>query len=190
MPRLTRIYTRRGDHGKTQLGGGQVVSKDDARISAMGDLDELNALLGVVRSLSMPISIDTHLARIQNELFDLGAEICFEPDDLTSATFPMLDQRHVDWLEEAMEEVMPQVGALDNFVLPGGHQTASFLHLARAVCRRAERHLVRLHHLSGGRDLPLRYLNRLSDALFMWARLANRTVADEILWRPGGPAAG
>lgn len=190
MPRLTRIYTRKGDGGKTQLGGGQVVPKDDARIAAMGDLDELNALLGVIRSLPLPSAVATHLRRVQNELFDLGAEICFAPEDLEGLSIPLLDQRHVTWLEEAIEDVTPRIGALDNFVLPGGAASAAHLHTARAVCRRAERSLVRLFHLTGGRDMPLRYVNRLSDALFVWARLANHAAGvPETLWRPGGAEA-
>ncbi len=186
MPRLTSIYTRKGDQGYTQLGGGQVVSKDEIRISVLGDLDELNALLGVLRTMSLPCTISSHLVRIQNELFDLGAEVCFTPADLDSTRIPQLDQRNVQWLEETINDMTPNLGALDNFILPGGNAGAAFLHLARTVCRRAERNLVRLYHIEGGRDLPLRYVNRLSDALFMWARLANHSSkTPEEIWKPG-----
>ncbi len=187
MPRLTTIYTRKGDQGYTQLGGGQVVTKDDIRITALGDLDELNALLGVLRTMSLPLTVSAHLERIQNELFDLGAELCFEPDDVDAARIPQLQQKHVQWLEDAIDEVSPQVGSLDNFILPGGHPGAAYLHLARTVCRRVERNMVRLFLAAGGRELPLRYVNRLSDALFMWARLTNLvTRTSDVLWRPGG----
>ncbi len=187
MPRLTTIYTRKGDQGHTQLGGGQVVTKDDIRIATLGDLDELNALLGVLRTMTLPPPLDSHIARIQNELFDLGAEICFQPADLDQIRIPQLQQKHVQWLENTINDVAPDVGTLDNFILPGGIQTAAHLHWARTVCRRAERNLVRLYHLEGGRELPLRYINRLSDALFMWARWANWTAhTSDVLWRPGG----
>lgn len=187
MPRLTTIYTRKGDQGYTQLGGGQVVTKDDLRITALGDLDELNALLSVLRTMSLPPPVAGHLARIQNELFDLGAELCFDPADLDTIRIPLLQQTHVQWLEDAINEVSPQVGTLDNFILPGGSPGAAYLHLARTVCRRAERNLVRLFLATGGRELPIRYVNRLSDALFMWARLANHVIqTPDTLWRPGG----
>ena len=187
MPRLTSIYTRAGDEGRTQLGGGQVVSKHSLRIEALGDLDELNAILGTALSMEAPASLADPLRRVQNDLFDLGAETCFEPADADAARIPQLEQRHVDWLESAIDQATPRLGTLNNFILPGGSPCAASLHLARTVCRRAERNLVRVHQQDGGRAVCLRYLNRLSDALFQWARIANLEAGTaETLWRPGG----
>ena len=187
MPRLTQIFTRQGDSGQTRLGGGQTVSKADARIAVMGDLDELNAWLGVICSQTLAAEIANPLARIQNELFDLGAEMCFEDVEQEAPQLRLLDEQNVQELENAIETVSAQVGNLENFILPGGTTAAAWLHLARTVCRRTERHMVRLHLIAGGRDLPLIYVNRLSDALFMWARLANLLhETTETLWKPGG----
>ncbi len=187
MPRLTRIFTRQGDGGQTRLGGGQKVSKADARIAVMGDLDELNAWLGVICSQSLAAEIANPLARIQNELFDLGAEVCFEDAEKEAPQLRLLNAQNVQALESAIDTVSAQVGNLENFILPGGTAAAAWLHLARTVCRRAERHMVRLHRIAGGRHLPLIYVNRLSDALFMWARLANLLHdTPETLWTPGG----
>lgn len=187
MPKLNKIFTRRGDRGQTQLGGGQSVSKNDARIAVLGDIDELNAWVGVVRCQEVPIEISRHLSRIQNELFDLGAEICFEDVEYEAPQLRFLSQKNVIALEAAIEQATLQTGGLENFILPGGGEAAAWLHLARTVCRRAERHLVQLHQAAGGRDLPIQYINRLSDAFFVWARLANMLSGDsEILWKPGG----
>ncbi len=186
MPRLTRIFTRQGDGGQTRLGGGQTVSKADARIAVMGDLDELNAWLGVICSQDLPAEIAHSLTRIQNELFDLGAELCFEDVKKEAPQLQVLDAKHVQALEHTIETIAAQVGTLENFILPGGHTAAAGLHLARTVCRRTERHLVRLQRMAGGRDILLVYVNRLSDALFMWARLANCLHnTPETLWKPG-----
>ena len=191
MPRLNRIFTRRGDGGQTQLGGGQTVSKTDVRVSVMGDLDELNAWLGVISRQELPPGIRAIISRIQNELFDLGAELCFQDVEREAPQLQLLDNQHIQDLENSIEETTATVGSLENFILPGGVEAAASLHLARTVCRRAERNLVQLHVTTGGRDLPLRYVNRLSDALFVWARLANFTSkTPENLWKPGGERSG
>ncbi len=191
MPRLNRIFTRRGDGGQTQLGGGQTVSKTDVRVSVMGDLDELNAWLGVISCQELPSGIRAIISRIQNELFDLGAELCFQDVEREAPHLQLLDNQHIQDLENSIEETTATVGSLENFILPGGVEAAASLHLARTVCRRAERNLVQLHATTGGRDLPLRYVNRLSDALFVWARLANFTSkTPENLWKPGGERSG
>lgn len=191
MPRLNRIFTRRGDGGQTQLGGGQTVSKTDARIKVMGDLDELNAWLGVICSQNLPHEIRAILGRVQNELFDLGAELCFQDVEREAPHLQLLNKQHIQNLEDSIKETTATVGSLDNFVLPGGVEAAASLHLARTVCRRAERNLVQLRTSTGGRDLPLVYVNRLSDALFVWARLANfSSNTPETLWNPGGESLG
>ncbi len=186
IPRLTKIFTRRGDGGQTRLGGGQKVSKADARIAVMGDLDELNAWLGVVcSSPALAAEIAAPLARVQHELFDLGAEMCFEDAATEAPQLRLLAEDDVQALENTIETIAARVGELENFILPGGTPVAAWLHLARTVCRRTERHMVRLHRTAGGRAIPLIYVNRLSDALFMWARLANLVAGTpETLWQP------
>lgn len=187
MPRLNKIFTRKGDSGQTQLGGGQTVSKSDARIAVLGDIDELNAWIGTVSRLPLPIEVRNHLNRIQNELFDLGAEICYKDVENEAPFLQILSKQNIHELEEAIDQATAQTGPLENFILPGGGETAAWLHLARTVCRRAERNLVILHQVAGGRELPISYVNRLSDALFVWARLANLVSENpETLWIPGG----
>ena len=154
MPKLTRIFTRQGDGGETQLGGGQRISKADVRIAVMGDLDELNAWLGVIAGHDPTPEITNSLTRVQNELFDLGAEMCFENVKQEAPQLQLLDKRNVQDLEYAIAQVTARVGSLENFILPGGALAATWLHLARTVCRRAERHMVQLHLVAGGRDIP------------------------------------
>jgi len=169
--RLTRIYTGGGDKGETSLGDGSRVSKLEPRVAAMGDVDELNSLLGLAGGLD----------RIQNELFDLGADISVPfagNEDRLRVT-----QAAVDRLEQEIDEVNATLPDLKSFVLPGGAERASRLFLARAVCRRAERVLLAVPDTN---PLAAVYLNRLSDLLFVLARAANaEAVVDEPLWRPG-----
>ena len=180
--RLTRIYTRGGDRGETSLGDGSRVSKLDGRVAAYGAVDELNSQLGLVLALSdLEPELREPLVRIQNELFDLGADLSvpFEPDDDRLR----VTQTQVDELERLCDRYNEALPELKSFVLPGGTETAARLHVARAVCRRAERAA-----LAAGLEVELDplaavYLNRLSDLLFILARLAN--VGDEPLWRPG-----
>lgn len=180
--RLTRIYTRGGDGGETSLGDGSRVSKLDPRVVAYGAVDELNSQLGHVLALpELPVGVRAPLERIQNELFDLGADLSvpFEPDDGRLR----VTQAQVDELERLCDRHNEALPELKSFVLPGGTEAAGRLHVARAVCRRAE-----LAALAAGREVELDplaavYLNRLSDLLFILAREANG--GDEPLWRPG-----
>ncbi len=183
MPRITKVYTRTGDDGTTGLGGGQRVGKDSARIRAYGSVDELNSLLGVALIDPLEPRIASELTRIQNELFHLGSDLCVLEEDKEALPVPTIEDRHVLALEQTMDELSAELEPLQNFVLPGGAAGAAHLHVARTVCRRAERDLVTLadHETVGA--YTVRYLNRLSDALFVMARYENvkKGVAD-VLW--------
>lgn len=179
--RLTRIYTRGGDSGETSLGDGSRVSKLDGRIAAFGTVDELNSLLGVVLAGEVPGEIREVLDRVQNELFDVGADI--------SVPFGIADrlrvaQTQIDALEADCDRCNADLPELKSFVLPGGSEAAGRLHVARAVCRRAERDVLAAAEQVELNPLVSVYLNRLSDLLFILARTANAD-ADEPLWKPG-----
>jgi cob(I)alamin adenosyltransferase len=182
--RLTKIYTRGGDAGETSLGDGSRVSKLDGRISAYGTVDELNAALGVVLAGDCPGDLRAVVARVQNELFDLGADLSvpLEHEGRLRVT-----QQQVDALEADCDRFNAGLPELKSFVLPGGNETAAQLHVARTVCRRAERETLAAtadHELN---PLALVYLNRLSDLLFILARAANAAAGrGEPLWKPGG----
>ena len=184
--RLTRIYTRGGDTGETSLGDGSRVSKLDERIAAYGVVDELNAALGTVLSTEPPARIGVVLERVQNELFDLGADLSVP---LRHEGRLRVTQEQVDALERDCDTFNADLPELRSFVLPGGTEPAARLHVARTVCRRAERAALAAslaHELS---PLALAYLNRLSDLLFILARAANAAAGrEEPVWRPGGPA--
>lgn len=186
MPRLTKIYTRQGDAGATALGGGQRVPKDDLRVQAYGTVDELNSQIGLALALGLDAKLDAVLRRVQNELFDVGSDLCFMEEDKTKWPLPQIEQRHIDALEQLIDEMQRIVGPLENFILPGGSPGSAQLHVARTVCRRAERDVTTLARGQGIGSMVLPYLNRLSDALFVMARYENhaRGVA-EPLWRPG-----
>lgn len=169
MARLTKIYTRTGDKGLTGLVGGRRVSKDSTCIWAYGTVDELNSAIGVARALKPDKKTDAILAGIQNDLFDLGAELAGAP--------AMVRQEQIDALEGLMDRCNAKLGPLREFILPGGTLVAAQLHMARTICRRAERYCVRLK--PGGLAVP--YLNRLGDALFVLARWANRGKRD-VFW--------
>ena len=182
--RLTRIYTRGGDAGETSLGDGSRVSKLDLRIAADGTVDELNATLGVVLAGECPAVIRDVLARVQNELFDLGADLSvpLEHEERLRTT-----QEQVDALELDCDRFNAALPELKSFVLPGGTQVAAQLHVARTVCRRAEREALAASMEHALSPLALVYLNRLSDLLFILARTANASIGgDEPLWKPGG----
>lgn len=183
MPRITKVYTRTGDDGTTGLGGGQRVSKDSARLHAYGTVDELNAVIGVALSAALEPRIADKLTRIQNELFHLGSDLCVLEEDKATMPVPSIEERHVLGLEAVMDELSTAVEPLENFVLPGGTVGAAQLHVARTVCRRAERYLVTLAVNEPVGTFTVRYLNRLSDALFVMARYENakKGVAD-VLW--------
>ncbi len=185
MPRLTRIYTRKGDDGSTGLGGGQRVPKNAARVSAYGSVDELNSHLGVVLATGVTARLAPELRRIQNELFHLGSDLCFLEEDKARFTLPQIEARHVAALETLMDELNEVVGPLENFILPGGTPAAAALHVARTVCRRAERDAISLADVEPVGGHVVAYLNRLSDALFLMARFENhQSGISEPLWNP------
>ncbi len=185
MPRLTKIYTRKGDSGTTALGGGQRVAKDSLRVHVYGTIDELNSQIGVALANGLCEPLQRTLREIQNELFHLGADLCFLEEDKPRYTIPQIDQRHVERLEALIDELTPVVGPLENFILPGGSLGASQLHVSRTVCRRAEREATSLANAEAINPLTLRYLNRLSDALFVMARFENyQQGVPEPLWDP------
>jgi cob(I)alamin adenosyltransferase len=181
--RLTRIYTRGGDGGETSLGDGSRVSKLDCRIGAFGTVDELNAALGVVLAGDVPPALRGTLERVQNELFDVGADLSV-PWGVTDRL--RVAEGMIERLEEECDAFNADLPELRSFVLPGGSEAAARLHVARTVCRRAEREVLLGAQEVELNPLVLRYLNRLSDLLFILARAANAsTGGDEPLWRPG-----
>jgi len=188
MVTLNRIYTRTGDAGSTRLATGQTVSKADRRVEAYGAVDETNACLGLVRIHTKGATgLDAILARIQNELFDLGADLAqpAKPDEAEGSVLRILDSQ-VARLESEIDALNAELPPLTSFVLPGGTAAAAALHLARTVCRRAEREAVRLVEAGEPVSGPaLRYLNRLSDLLFVAARYANDRGASEVFWQSG-----
>jgi cob(I)alamin adenosyltransferase len=181
--RLTRIYTRAGDAGETSLGDGSRVPKTNPRIEAYGAVDELNSVLGLALASDLPPEFRPWLEQVQNDLFDLGADL----------SVPLEDERErlrvttvqVERLEELCDLVNERLEPLKSFILPGGTEAAARLHVGRAVCRRAERLAVALAEKDSVNPAALAYLNRLSDLLFILARAANVGIA-EPLWRPGG----
>jgi cob(I)alamin adenosyltransferase len=183
MPRLTRIYTRTGDLGETALGGGQRLPKDHRRIAAFGTVDELSSALGVALAAGLEERLAGEVRRIQNELFHLGSDLCFREEDKIERALPHIETRHVEALERTIDELNAELGPLANFILPGGSPGAAHLHLARAVCRRAERCVVALAREEAVGEGTVVYLNRLSDALFVMARWENhRRGTPEVLW--------
>ncbi len=187
--RLTRIYTRGGDQGETSLGDGSRVSKLDPRIAAYGAVDELNSQLGVVLAGELPQPLRASLERVQNELFDLGADLSvpFAGEDGKLR----VTQEVIDGLERLCDELNGPLPELTSFVLPGGTDAAARLHVARTVARRAERDALAADEAHGVNPLALVYLNRVSDLLFIAARSANQLVGEkEPLWQPGKKAGG
>lgn len=174
-----KIYTKTGDRGTTGLFGGARVSKAAMRVEAYGCVDELNSVLGLARAESPPADLDALLSIIQSELFDLGAELASVPGK-DSALIPRLGEEAIGELERAIDAFENELAPLKTFILPGGARAAAALHFARTVCRRAERRVVALHDQEPIRDEVIRYLNRLSDFLFVAARLVNHrmSVAD------------
>jgi cob(I)alamin adenosyltransferase len=184
--RLTRIYTRGGDAGETSLGDGSRVSKLDCRIGAFGTVDELNAALGVLLAGDLPHEMRGPLERIQNELFDVGADLSV-PWGVTDRL--RIEQPLIDRLEELCDRFNADLPELRSFVLPGGTEAAARLHVARTICRRAEREVLLGAQAVELNPFVLAYLNRLSDLLFILARAANAAAGrDEPLWKPGSSA--
>jgi cob(I)alamin adenosyltransferase len=185
VPRLNRIYTRTGDEGLTGLGGGQRVPKDSARVETYGTVDELNSQLGVALAIGLCDRLEAELPRIQNELFDLGSDLATPAVSQARHPVPTVEPRHIEKLERLIDELNATVGPLENFLLPGGSAGAAQLHVARTVCRRAERAASRLAREEAIGPTVLPYLNRLSDALFVMARFENHERGvSEPLWRP------
>ena len=189
MVRLNRIYTRTGDDGTTGLVGGERRPKSDLRIEAYGTIDEANAAIGMARVAlgSDEAGLDPVLARIQNDLFDLGADLASPADAVRGEGALRIVQSQVDRLEADIDRLNENLAPLKSFVLPGGAPAAAALHLARTISRRAERLMVALAATPGESvDAPaMRYVNRLSDLLFVASRAANRNGADDVLWAPG-----
>lgn len=183
MPRITKVYTRTGDDGSTGLGSRRRVAKDAARIEAFGTVDELSSQIGLALAAGVDPRLEGELTRIQNELFHLGSDLCVPEEDKAEMPVPGVEDRHVDALERLMDQLSEELEPLANFVLPGGTVAAAQLHIARTVCRRAERRLVSLAAGEAVGQATVRYLNRLSDALFVMARYSNhRSGAAEPLW--------
>jgi cob(I)alamin adenosyltransferase len=186
MVYLSRIYTRTGDRGETALGNGTRVAKDHPRVTAYGSVDELNAVLGVLAALQPPPAEIDLLRSIQNDLFDVGADLCMPP-----AADPTAPQRlrvlpaQAERLEAAIDRLNAPLSPLGSFVLPGGTAAAAWAHLARTVCRRAERDVVTLAHAESVNPEVIVYLNRLSDLLFVLGRVYNNQGQDDVLWQPG-----
>ena len=180
--RLSRIVTRTGDAGTTGLGDGSRVAKDSARIEAIGEIDELNSTLGLLLAEPLPEAVAACLTHAQHDLFDLGGE-------LSVPGYTAVTDAHVTRLEEAVDAFNADLGALKEFILPGGTRAASIAHVARTVCRRAERSLVHLAASAPVSDPARRYVNRLSDLLFVVARTLNRAAGrPDVLWRRDRPA--
>jgi cob(I)alamin adenosyltransferase len=175
--RLSKIATRTGDDGTTGLGDGSRVQKDDARIAAIGDVDELNSQIGVLLCEPLPGSVREALVDIQHDLFDLGGELCIPGHS-------MIEEAHLARLDEWLADYNGTLPPLKEFILPGGSRAAALAHVARTVCRRAERSIVALGRVETVNDAPRRYVNRLSDLLFVFARVMNRVDGGtDVLWK-------
>jgi cob(I)alamin adenosyltransferase len=186
---LNRIYTRTGDDGSTALGSGERRPKYDLRVAAYGTVDEVNAVIGIARlQAAGNLELDPMLARIQNDLFDVGADLCL-PDKGKGPGGARLDvtDAQVEWLERQIDRLNGELEPLRSFILPGGSAAAAYLHLARTVCRRAERLMVELKDRPGESvtAAAIKYMNRLSDFFFVAARFTNDKGAADVLWAPG-----
>lgn len=180
-----KIYTRTGDTGQTALIGGRRVSKADLRIDTYGTVDELNSWIGLVRDQPVNAERKNLLKEVQDRLFTIGAELATDPEKAPKRAMPAIVPDDVVLLERAMDQMDAELPELRAFVLPGGHEAVSFCHLARTVCRRAERLVIALNHQSYVDALVLQYLNRLSDYLFVLSRqMAQELGAEEIAWKP------
>ncbi len=189
MVKINKVYTRTGDGGKTRLGDMSLTVKHDPRVDAYGNVDETNSALGLARAALGPgHELDPILRRVQNDLFDLGADLCVPESDEPLGFEPLrITEGQVTRLEHEIDALNARLSRLNSFILPGGSEASARLHLARAVCRRAERRLSAV--IAGGARINpavLKYLNRLSDLLFVLARVANDDGRSDVLWVPGG----
>jgi len=183
MPKITKIYTRKGDDGTTALGSKLRVSKDDLRVTAYGTIDELNSLIGLALSYGLDEKLAKVLPGIQNTLLHLGSDLAFPAEDKQAWQVPRIEARHIAEVEVLIDELNERVGPLENFILPGGCPGAAALHVARTVCRRAERVIVSLGREQEINPLNLNFINRLSDALFVMGRFENKQKGtEEPLW--------
>ena len=191
MVKLNKIYTRTGDNGTTGLVDGSRVSKADQRLNAIGEVDEVNSALGVAiqafEADGGDVALVAGLRRIQNDLFDLGADIATPGDSFEPSAMELrVVAAQVDWIEDAIDSANDQLPPLTSFILPGGNIAAGHMHMARAIARRAERALVAAAQVVRINPQALRYLNRLSDYLFVLCRLINVSRGGDVLWVPGG----
>ena len=182
MVKLNKIYTKIGDKGSTQLGDGKMVNKDSLRVDAYGSVDEANATIGL-SILRTNIKIKKILKIVQNDLFDLGADLCL-PDKKNTQKLKITKDR-VDYIEEKIDNFNKELSSLNSFILPGGSESSTYLHIARTVTRRAERKIVTLSKKEKINPITIIYLNRLSDLLFVLARYTNNKGKKDILWKPG-----
>ncbi|HVE66223.1 MAG TPA: cob(I)yrinic acid a,c-diamide adenosyltransferase [Thermoanaerobaculia bacterium] len=183
MPRITKVYTRTGDDGTTSLGAGQRVAKDSLRVETYGTVDELNSHIGAAIAANLEPALAEALGGIQNDLFHLGSDLCVTEEDKALRPVPRIEVRHVDALEDSIDRLSADLAPLENFVLPGGTPGAAQLHVARTVCRRAERLAVALSRGEEVGGQVVVYLNRLSDLLFVMARWENRKKeTPDVLW--------
>lgn len=175
--RLSKIYTRTGDGGTTGLGDGSRINKDSLRVDAMGDVDELNSVIGIMLTEVLPKTLLSTLTQVQHDLFNLGGEICIPG-------YVILQNKRIEELEAKIDKLNSELEPLKEFILPGGTKAAAYCHLARTVCRRAERKLVELHRNEKVTDISLQYLNRLSDLLFVMCRTINKEAGvSDVLWK-------
>ena len=183
---LSKIYTKKGDDGKTELGDGKRIVKFSTRVEAYGTVDELNAMIGTINSMNIETKLDSCLERIQNDLFDLGADLCL-PEDTTGYMNPeplRVEKSLTERLESEIDSMNKRIDPIRSFVLPGGSEIAAKLHLCRTICRRAERLVVKLIENEKVNKEALKYLNRLSDWFFVAARVSNDDGKKDILWKP------
>ena len=183
---LSKIYTKKGDDGKTELGDGKRIVKFSTRVEAYGTVDELNAMIGTITSMNIETKLDSCLERIQNDLFDLGADLCL-PEDTTGHINPeplRVEKSLTERLESEIDNMNKRIDPIRSFVLPGGSEIAAKLHLCRTICRRAERLVVKLIENEEVNKEVLKYLNRLSDWFFVAARVSNDDGKKDILWKP------
>lgn len=181
--RITKVYTRQGDGGETRLGGGQKVSKDSLRIKTYGTVDELNSVIGIALAFEPADRVKVELTKIQHQLFTLGGDLCVLEEDKQSWKMKVIEAADVDALEKLMDNLNEELQPLEDFILPGGTKVAGFLHQARCVCRRAERLAIELSKVEQIGANVIKYLNRLSDALFVLARYENfKRDSDDVYW--------
>jgi cob(I)alamin adenosyltransferase len=185
MVTLTKIYTRGGDKGQTSLGDGRRVAKHDLRVEAYGTVDETNGVIGLAR-LHTEGEADAMLSRIQNDLFDLGADLCTPETGRKAEGALRIVESQVERLESEIDAMNAELQPLKSFILPGGAPASAYLHLGRTVARRAERLMTRLAEAEPINPITIRYINRLSDHLFVLARVLNNNGASDVLWVPGG----